>query len=122
MEMDPNPSPLDQFTSLLRLPSTSSAAAAAAIQLCCCGCRHLSLCCRRPLPSLKAHLAGPSTISRMSKSQTKYLDQLMRRDNLILEQSQKIIELKQELLQAKESNQNLLNEAKHTQKKTDSES
>jgi hypothetical protein len=46
----------------------------------------------------------------------------MRRDNLILEQSQKIIELKRELLQAKELNQNLLNEAKHTQKKTDSES
>ena len=112
MEMDPNPSPLDQFTSLLRLPSTSSAAAAA-IQLCCCRRHHLSLCCRQPLPSLKAHLAGPSTISRMSKSQTKYLDRLMRR---------KIIELKQELLQAKESNQNLLNEAKHTQKKTDSES
>ena len=58
----------------------------------------------------------------MSKSQTKYLDRLMRRENMILEQSQEIIELKQELLQAKESNQNLLNEAKHTQKKTDSES
>ena len=58
----------------------------------------------------------------MSKSQTKYLNRLMRRDNLILEQSQKIIELKRELLQAKELNQNLLNEAKHTQKKTDSES
>ena len=52
----------------------------------------------------------------------KYLDQLMHRDNLILEQSQKIIELKQELLQAKELNQNLLNKAKHTQEKTDSES
>ena len=58
----------------------------------------------------------------MSKSQTKYHDRLMHRENVILEQSRKIIELKQELLQAKESNQNLLNEAKHTQKKTDSES
>ena len=127
MEMDPNPSPLDRFTSLLRLPSTSSAAllppsnSAAA----CCRRRrrhHLSLCCRRPLPSLKAHLAGPSTISRMSKSQTKYLDRLMRRENMILEQSREIVELKQELLQAKESNKNLLNEAKRTQKKSDSES
>jgi hypothetical protein len=58
----------------------------------------------------------------MSKSQTKYLDRLMRRENVILEQSQKIIELKQELLHAKESNQNLPNEAKCVQKKTDSES
>jgi hypothetical protein len=51
MEMDPSPSPLDQFTSLLQLLSTFSAAAAtihpsaapATIQLCCCCCRHLSL-------------------------------------------------------------------------------
>jgi hypothetical protein len=43
MEMDPNPSPLDQFTCLPRLRSTSSpAAAAAAIQLCCCR-RHPNL-------------------------------------------------------------------------------
>ena len=41
---------------------------------------------------------------------------------MILELSQEIVELKQELLQAKESIQNLLNEAKRTQKKTDSES
>jgi hypothetical protein len=41
---------------------------------------------------------------------------------VIFEQAQEIIELKQELLQAKESNQNLLNKAKHMQKKTDSES
>ena len=107
MEMDPNPSPLDQFTRLPWLRSTSSAAAAAAIQLCCC-CRHPNLLllppppplyCRRPLPSLKAHLAGPSTISRrMSKSQTKYLDRLMCRENIILEQSREIIELKQEII------------------------
>ena len=58
----------------------------------------------------------------MSKSQTKYLDQLMRRENMILELSREIVELKQELLQAKESIKNLLNEAKRTQKKTDSES
>jgi hypothetical protein len=111
MEKDPNPSPLDRFTSLLRLPSTSSAAlrSAAAIQLCCCPRRHhLSLCsCRRPsLQSLKAPLAGSYTISRMSKSQTKYLNRLMRRENMILEQSREIVELKQELLQAKESNKN----------------
>jgi hypothetical protein len=36
--------------------------------------------------------------------------------------AQEIIELKKELLQAKESNQTLLNEVKHMQKKTDSES
>ena len=58
----------------------------------------------------------------MSKSQTKYLDRLMRRENMILELSREIVELKQELLQAKESIKNLLNKAKRTQKKTDSES
>jgi hypothetical protein len=41
---------------------------------------------------------------------------------VICEQAQEIIGLKQELLQAKESNQTLLKEAKCTQKKTDSES
>ena len=50
----------------------------------------------------------------MSKSQTKYLDRLMRRENMILEVSQEIVELKQELLQAHESNKNLLNKAKRT--------
>jgi hypothetical protein len=51
MEMDPSLSPLDQFTSLLQLPSTFSAAAATihpsaapvAVQLCCCCRGHLSL-------------------------------------------------------------------------------
>jgi hypothetical protein len=62
-------------------------------------------------------------------SQTKYLDQykhlkeyLRHKENAILEQAQEIIGLKQELLQAKESNQTLLKKAKRTQKKTDNES
>jgi hypothetical protein len=62
-------------------------------------------------------------------SQTKYLNQyrhlkelLRHKENVILEQAQEIVGLKQELLQAKVSNQTLLNEAKRTQKKTDSES
>ncbi len=61
-------------------------------------------------------------------AQTKYLDQykhlkelLRHKEKVILEQSQEIIGLKQEMLQEKESNQTLLNKAKHTQKKTDSE-
>ena len=62
-------------------------------------------------------------------SQTKYLNQyrhlkelLRHKENVILEQAQEIIGLKQELLQAKELNQTLLNKAKCTQKKTDGES
>jgi hypothetical protein len=51
MEMDPSPSPLAQFSSLLQLLSTFSAAAAAitssaapaTIELCCCCRHHLSL-------------------------------------------------------------------------------
>jgi hypothetical protein len=44
------------------------------------------------------------------------------KDKIITEQALEIVELKQKLLQAKESNKNLLNEAKRTQKKSDSES
>jgi hypothetical protein len=55
--------------------------------------------------------------------QYKHLKELSRhKENVILEPAQEIMELKQELLQAKKLNQTLLNEAKHMQKKTDSES
>ena len=51
------------------------------------------------------------------------LNELLRlKDKIITEQALEIAELKQKLLQAKESNKNLLNEAKCTQKKSDSES
>jgi hypothetical protein len=53
-------------------------------------------------------------------SQTKYLDRykhlkelLRHKENVILEQAQEIIGLKQELLQAKESNQTHLESALH---------
>ncbi len=70
----------------------------------------------------------PFTISRMSKSQSKYLDQNIHKEslrqskeNVILEQAQEIIKLQQESLWAEELHQNLLNEAKRTPKKTASD-
>jgi hypothetical protein len=70
----------------------------------------------------------PLTISRMSKSQSKYLGQNIHKEslrqskeNVILEQAQEIIRLHQELLWAEELCQNLLNEVKHTPTKTASE-
>jgi hypothetical protein len=50
MEMDPNSSPLDQFTSLLQLPTTFSAAAAAFHLPCC--FHHHPILLLLPPPSL----------------------------------------------------------------------